>query len=147
MIYITLLQELNNFVKSLDPKLSVEYSHSFGIDLKNNIIYVDVNNGHNTQIAYYIISQLFDLPIAFDPFIWALLHELGHFFTLFMVTDNDNALEALMDIYDGDNEALWLYAHCNSEKETMATNWAAAYAIDDYDYICTWLQRFENAAG
>ena len=139
------------FVKSIVPKMKIVFTPNEGTSFEwsTNTIYLDVNENcdgflrHLNKVhllQYYEDNAMFNMKLGLhdiNKIVWQILHEIGHYFTLdFIVEDEDEQTEraicSLIDEETADNSEKIQDMYFNLEKEWQATEWAIRYADRHY---------------
>jgi hypothetical protein len=145
-----LLKQLNAFVKSFDSNLSVVYSDDFFIEWETNRISVTLNMDATSDRFYNYLVREYIPKVELEVFIWSLLHEVGHFYTMEEAMsdeayDESGFIRAMVTcdelLTDEQQEALYF----NLIEEKMATIWAIEWAEENLEELNKWIAKFEKA--
>ena len=135
------------FIKSIVPERKIIFTDDgSSFEWSTNTIYLDINENcdgfmrhlHRAHFSNYESMFGFHLGLYdFKKTIWQILHEIGHYFTLdFVEEDEDEQTEraicTLIDKETAENNEKIQDMYFNLEKEWQATEWAVDYANCHY---------------
>lgn len=122
------------FIKSIVPKMKIVFTPNEGssFEWSTDTIYLDVNENCDGFMRH--LKNVHGIRGAdnFNIIIWQILHEIGHYFTLdFIDEDEDEQTEraicALIDEETANNSEAIQDLYFNLEAEWQATEWAIDY--------------------
>ena len=138
------------FIKSIVPKMKVVFTdEESSFEWSTDTIYLNLNenvDGFMRHLKKKHLSQYYQDNAAFsmrlslydiNKTVWQTLHEIGHYFTLdFVEEDEDEQTEraicALIDKDVAENSEAIQDMYFNLEKEWQATEWAIRYTDTHY---------------
>ena len=132
------------FIKSIVPEMKVIFTDDgSSFEWSTNTVYLDVNencDGFMRHLKTKHLPQYFNYHLhlyEFNKIVWQVLHEIGHYFTLdFIEEDEDEQTEraicSLIDKETAENNEKIQDMYFNLEKEWQATEWAIRYVDTHY---------------
>ena len=125
------------FVKIIAPFLKVSFTKDdFSYSILQKTIYIATKPIENDYgFARHIEEKHFFAEVYnFSAVMWAILHEIGHYFTIDYCVEDDRATRALCALFDNPPKAIQdLYFDLESEYE--ATEWAINY-VNAHTALC-----------
>ena len=122
------------FIKSIVPKMKIVFIPNEGssFEWSTDTIYLDVNENCDGFLRHLKSKHHIQDCYRINKIIWQILHEIGHYFTLdFVEEDEDEQTEraicALIDEETANNSEAIQDLYFNLEKEWQATEWAIDY--------------------
>jgi hypothetical protein len=126
------------FIKSIVPEMKVVFADDgSSFEWLTNTIYLDINENcdgfmRHLKTKHHVIDYY-----RINKIIWQILHEIGHYFTLdFVEEDEDEQTEraicTLIDKETAENNEKIQDMYFNLEKEWQATEWAKDYIIKHF---------------
>ena len=141
------------FIKSINSHLRVVFTdEESSFEWSTDTIYLNLNencDGFMRHLKAKHLPQYFNYHLhlyEFNKIIWQILHEIGHYFTLDFIEENDDetferAMCGLIDKNTAENNEKIQDIYFNLEKEWQATEWAIRYA-DKHYYKCRFFNKF-----
>ena len=122
------------FIKSIVPKMKIVFTPNEGssFEWSTDTIYLDINENCDGFLRHLKTKHHIQDCYRINKIIWQILHEIGHYFTLdFIEEDEDEQTEraicALIDEETANNSEAIQDLYFNLEKEWQATEWAIDY--------------------
>ena len=126
------------FIKSIVPEIKVIFTDDgSSFEWSTNTVYLDLNENcdgfmRHLKAKHHVIDYY-----RINKIVWQILHEIGHYFTLdFVEEDEDEQTEraicTLIDKETAENNEKIQDMYFNLEKEWQATEWAKDYIINHF---------------
>lgn len=133
-------KRLNKLVNLIEGNIKVEIGSLDESVISKRKIYFQImrNIGMDKFFMNYLAKVYPDAP-KLSPYMYTLLHELGHFNTKEILDNEDKAIREYL-MKSGDNDK---YFALPAEK--AATNWAVGYAVNNSFFIKEIDRQIEKA--
>lgn len=123
----TLLQEVFD-----DLLLMLEFDDDFGYDTVNEVVLIPYNPHvelHSEFVAPFLesVRRLGGSTDTYCTYYWSLMHEVGHFYTIDYIEDDDTDLRELCCTLGV--ESMEMYSNLPAER--AATGWAVQWTQDN----------------
>jgi hypothetical protein len=154
-MYIVKEREVNSmkkiiiwlFIKSINPHLKVVFTdEESSFEWSTDTIYLNLNENCHGFMRHLRTGHHVNDYWRFNKIIWQVLHEIGHYYTLdFIEEDDDEIFEravcSLIDKDTAENNIKIQNIYFNLEKEWEATEWAIRYAKQHFTK-CKFFNKF-----
>lgn len=135
------------FIKSINPRLKVVFTdEESSFEWSTDTIYLNLNENCHGFLRHLRTEHHINDYWRINKVIWQVLHEIGHYYTLdFIEEDDDEIFErAVCNLIDKDtaeNNVKIQNIYFNLEKEWQATEWAIRY-VKQHFVKCKFFNKF-----
>lgn len=143
-MYKNLYHVIDNFITSIEPDLLPCASNEFAY-YRNTGEVVYTIYGENIDDFMMFLRTKCDFVDELDPFMWAVLHEIGHHFTIDNIVNDDEYDPLVTAFIQVVNCPETFNAYFYLPEEMAATQWAIDFVTCNPDMIQAALQSFNNA--
>lgn len=125
-------------IKSIVPKMKVKFvKDGSSFEWSTDTIYLDINENCDGFFRHLRTKHHVMDYYRINKIIWQVLHEIGHYFTLdFIEEDEDEEMEraicAFIDKETAESSEAIQNIYFNLEKEWQATEWAKDYISNHF---------------
>lgn len=131
---MSFIERLENLLQQVfdDMLLMLEYDEEFGYDVVNEVVLIP----HNPHVELYSefvepfldsVRKLGGSTDTYCTYYWSLMHEVGHFYTIDDIENDDSDLRELCCALGV--ESMEMYTNLPAEK--AATGWAVQWTQDN----------------
>lgn len=142
-MYRNLIASVNTFIASLDLELVPEYGDEFAYYRGTKEV---AYTFFGEDLSHFMtnLRTICDFADELSPFVWAVLHEVGHHFTQYVYDDPDFDPLVTAFIKQVNTEETFR-AYFFLPEEQAATNWAIDFVTNNPDIISSTVEHFNIA--
>lgn len=133
------------FIKSINPKIKIVFTNEeSSFEWSTDTIYLNLNENCDGFLRHLKNSHHVLDYWKLNKMIWQVLHEIGHYYTLDFIEEDEQAERALCALIDketAENNEEIQNIYFNLEKEWEATEWAIRYAKQHFTK-CKFFNKF-----
>ena len=126
------------FIKSINSKIKLAFADESAFEWSTDTVYLNINENCDGFLRHLRNSHHVHDYWKLNKIIWQILHEIGHYYTLdFIEEDEDEEMEraicALIDKETAESNEKIQDIYFNLEKEWQATEWTKEYARNHFN--------------
>lgn len=135
------------FIKSINPHLKVVFTdEESSFEWSTDTIYLNLNENCHGFLRHLRTEHHVNDYWRINKVIWQALHEIGHYYTLDFIEEDDDeiferAICSLIDKDTAENNVKIQNVYFNLEKEWQATEWAIRY-VKQHFTKCKFFNKF-----
>lgn len=134
------------FIKSINPRLKVVFTdEESSFEWSTDTIYLNLDENCDGFMRHLRTEHHINDYWRINKIIWQVLHEIGHYYTLDFIEEDDEIFEravcSLIDKDTAENNRKIQDIYFNLNKEWEATEWAIRY-VKQHFTKCKFFNKF-----